>query len=466
MDESAEGTDADTASATSASNWRSAAPAPEPEDREPAHPSRQGADPRRAGSGLSAPGPVPAASVQGPALGQQIRELREAAGLEVSELAKQVGLDPSDVADIEDGRRHIKTRELSDIAVCLGVSQLAILEPDSLLARLPIAARQHGSAGAYTDKGGDAVGRITALAELDWVLSDGKPRCRTKIVHAPQPESSSFWLNHAQTLADWTIDQFGDEFKKYDTLPDLATAIETCLEIDVMIEDFNEATPLGVSITDHRFPCILINAKQSASRGLFTLAHELGHILNKDGEIAIDYDLQPSTEIEKSANAFAAILLMPESRIEKIHEQHKRTAESLAHMLISFGVSYEALIYRLHNLKVINAHGRDQLKRIGWTGLISNLQDNDLARSLLSSRGSRSERRPPTLLAKRCLHGMINGTIGAGPLARLLDVDVDHLIEKFKVISEATQVIDNDYSSPQDSPQIALSAFDTDPIAI
>ena len=464
MDGSAEGTNSGTVGSASASDWRSAASAPE--DRELAHSSRRDPDPRRAGSGLSAPGLVQAASVQGSALGQRIRELREAAGLEVSELAKQVGLEPSDAADIEQGRRHIKTRELSDIAVCLGVSQLAILEPDSLLARLPIAARQHGSAGAYTDKSADAVGRITALAELDWALSDGKPHCRTNIVHVPQPESSSFWLNHAQTLADWTIGQFGDEFENYNTLPDLATAIETCLEIDVMIEDFNEVTPLGVSITDHRFPCILINAKQSASRGLFTLAHELGHILNRDGEIAIDYDLHPSTEIEKSANAFAAMLLMPESRIKKIHEQHERTAESLAHMLISFGVSYEALIYRLHNLKVINAHGRDQLKRIGWTGLISSLQDNNLTRSLLSSRGSRSERRPPTLLAKRCLHGMINGTIGAGPLARLLDVDVDHLIEKFKVISEATQVIDNDYSSPQDPPQIALSAFDADPIAI
>lgn len=459
MDRSAEGTGS---SAASASDWRSAAP--EPEDQEPAPPSRRGADPRRAGSGLSAPGPVQAAGVQGPTLGQQIRGLREAAGLEVSELAKQVGLDPSDVTDIEYGRRRVKTRELSDIAVCLGVSQLAILEPDSLLARLPIAARQHDNAGVY--KGDDAVGRITALAELDWALSDGKPRCSTKIDHVPQPESSSFWLNHAQTLADWTIDQFGDEFENYNTLPDLATAIETCFEIDVMIEDFNEATPLGVSITDHRFPCILVNAKQSAPRGLFTLAHELGHVLNRDGEITIDYDLQPSTEIEKSANAFAAMLLMPESRIKKIHEQHKRTAESLAHMLISCGVSYEALIYRLHNLKIINAHGRDQLKRIGWTGLISNLQDNNLARSLLSSRGSRSERRPPTLLAKRCLHGMINGTMGAGPLARLLDVDVDHLIEKFKAISEATQVIDKDYSSPQDPPQIALSAFDADPIAV
>ena len=416
-----------------------------------------------AASGPAVPSPGSDQTV--PELGQQIQMLREAAGLEVSDLAEQVGLDPSEVADLEYGLRRITTRELSDIAVCLGVSQLAILEPDSLLARLPIAARQHDSEGTDKHKLDDALGRIMALAELDWALSDGKQCCSTKIVQVPQ-QSSSFWLHHAQTLADWTIKQFGDKYEDYNTLPNLATAIETCLEIDVMVEDFDGATPLGISITDHRFPFILINARQSTTRGLFTLAHELGHVLNRDGEIEIDYDLRPSTETEKSANAFAAMLLMPEHRIKEISKQHKKTAESLAHMLITCGVSYEALIYRLHNLKMINAYGRDQLKRIGWTGLIANLEDNDLARSLLSSRGSSSERRPPTLLARRCLHEMMNGTMGAGPLSRLLDVDVDHLIEKFKVISEASKVINYDYSLPQDPPQIALSAFDVDPIAV
>lgn len=403
---------------------------------------------------------------QEPALGQQIRMLREAAGLAVSDLAEQVGLTSSEIADLEYGSRRIATKELSDIAVCLGVSQLAIIEPDSLLARIPIAAREHDSAGADKDKRDDAVGRIMALAELDWALNDGNQRCSAKIGRAPQPESSSSWLHHAQTLADWAIGQFDDGVESYNTLPDLATAIETCLEIDVMVEDFDGPTPLGVSITDNCFPFILINARQSTSRGLFTLAHELGHVLNRDGEIKIDYNLRPSSEAEKSANAFAAMLLMPESRIKEIDKQHKRTTEALAHMLISFGVSYEALIYRLHNLKMINEHGRDQLKRIGWTGLIADLEDNNLARSLLSSRGSRPERRPPTLLAKRCLHGMMNGTMGAGPLARLLDVDVDHLIEKFKSISEATKVINYDYSVPPDPPKIALSAFDVDPIAV
>lgn len=403
---------------------------------------------------------------QKPALGRQIRLLREAAGLAVSDLAEQVGLTLSEIADLENGRRRITTKELSDIAVCLGVSQLAIIEPDSLLARIPIAAREHDSVGADENKRDDAVGRIMALAELDWALKDGNQRCSAKISRAPQPESSSSWLHHAQTLADWTIGQFDDGIDTYNTLPALATAIETCLGVDVMVEDFDGPAPLGVSITDNRFPFILINARQSTSRGLFTLAHELGHVLNRDGEIKIDYNLRPSSEAERSANAFAAMLLMPESRIKAINRQHERTAESLAHMLISCSVSYEALIYRLHNLKMINAHGRDQLKRIGWTGLIANLEDNNLARSLLSSRGSRPERRPPTLLARRCLHGMMNGTMGAGPLARLLDVDVDHLIEKFKTISEATEVINDDYSVPQDSPKIALSAFDVDPIAL
>ena len=396
-----------------------------------------------------------------PAFGQRIRMLRKQAGLDVAELAKQSGIDSADLVALEQDLRNIKTSELSHIAASLGVSQLAIIEPESLPASLPIAARQHNQAGVNDL----AVDRITALAELDWVLDDGTTRSQPKIAHAPQQESSLSWLSNAQALADWTIQQFRSAFDNYSTLPVLATAIETCLGVDVMVEDLDDVTPLGLSITDHRFPFILINANQPTHRALFTLAHELGHVLNGDGEIQIDNDLKPLTEVERSANAFAAIFLMPEARIKALIKKHERTAEALAHMLISFGVSYESLVYRLHNLRIINAHGRDQLKRIGWTGLISTLDDKNLARSLLSSRGSRSERRPPTLLASRCLRGVMNGTISAGPLARLLDVDIDHLIEKLKVHSEASQIINGDYSSPRESRQDALLAFDADPIA-
>ena len=77
-------------------------------------------------------------------IGRQVRRLREAAGLKSADLASALGVDPSAVSNLENGRRSVKAYELGVIADFLGVSQLAILEPDSLLGRLPVAHRTNG----------------------------------------------------------------------------------------------------------------------------------------------------------------------------------------------------------------------------------------------------------------------------------------------------------------------------------
>lgn len=58
------------------------------------------------------------------------RQLCEAAGIEESILSK-----------VRSGSRNLKVAALSKIAQALGVSPLALLRDDSLLAKLPLAAR-------------------------------------------------------------------------------------------------------------------------------------------------------------------------------------------------------------------------------------------------------------------------------------------------------------------------------------
>ena len=252
-----------------------------------------------------------------------------------------------------------------------------------------------------------------------------------------------------------------------DRLSELAAAIEAKLCVDVMVESLGEDAPLGLSITDSEFSFILVNADQLRSRALFTLAHELGHVLNSDGTtIRVDRDLRARCDEERLANAFAAAFLMPEPEITETIDQYGRGAESLARMLLRFGVSYETLIYRLHNLGIINAEGRDRLRSIRWASLIKHLDDEETARSLLAARGARPERRPPTLLAARCLHGALGGVVGAGPLARLLDVDIDAMIEALNSIGpDGAAAIDGDFSSPQDPAEVTMQSFNEDPVA-
>ena len=394
-------------------------------------------------------------------IGRQIRRMREAAGLKAADLANALEIDASAVSNLEHDRRSVKANELGVIADFLGVSQLAILEPDSLLGRLPVAHRTNGDDTASLD----SMMRLTALAELHQVLSDGG-HPPPSLAGEPPPRDSR-WLQHASALADWARQRLPPAANGDDRLTDLATAIEDRLCVDVMVESLGKDAPLGLSITDTEFSFILVNADQLRSRALFTVAHELGHVLNSDGAIInIDRDLRARSDEERLANAFAAAFLMPEPEIRETIDKYGRGAESLARMLVGFGVSYETLIYRLHNLGIINAEGRDQLRRTRWASLIEYVDNDEIARVLLAARGARPERRPPTLLATRCLHGALDGTVGAGPLARLLDVEVDDLIEALNSIGpEAAEAIDGDFSLPRDPTDVTIQGFDEDPVA-
>ena len=157
---------------------------------------------------------------------------------------------------------------------------------------------------------------------------------------------------------------------------------------------------------------------------------------------------------------------MPEPEIRKAIDDYGRGADCLARMLLRFGVSYESLVYRLHNLRIINADGRDRMRRIRWASLVEHIEDDEIARGLLAARGARPERRPPALLAARCLQGALDGTVGAGPLARLLDVDIDDMIEAINSVGQdAADAIDSDYSIPEDPSDVAIRSFDEDPVA-
>jgi len=391
-------------------------------------------------------------------IGRQIRRIRELAGLQAADLAAALGLDASAVSNIEHDRRAVKASELATIAQFLGVSQLALLEPDSLLARLPVAAR---AAGAPVDQ--SVMARLIAIAELHEVLaSGGHPASPSEYAAVEEPFGS--WLDRANTLAEFARQRLRPAVEEDDPFTNLVASIENELHIDVLVESFGDGSPAGASITDPEFSLIFVSSDQPRPRALFTLAHELAHVLTGDGAaLNIDENLRARSDSERLANAFAAGLLMPEDEIRRTIEAKGRGAEALGEMLVEFGVSYESLVYRLHNLQIINAGGRDQLRSLGWTGLLARLEDGELGRSLLAARGSRPERRPPLLLTSRCLRGVLDGTVGAAPLAGLLGIPIDDLIESINSL-EFAGALDEDYSLPLDTPEEALRSFDANPV--
>jgi Zn-dependent peptidase ImmA (M78 family) len=144
-------------------------------------------------------------------------------------------------------------------------------------------------------------------------------------------------------------------------------------DVYVALHDFGEAGGDGLylwrSTEAGGVPLIVVNSAKRPSRQRFTAAHELGHhelhrfeaadVLIADEEVgATDGD-----EREVAANAFAAYLMVP---TEDLRESVKAlggppTPVGLVGLMRRYGLSYQALAYRLRNTDLITQKTLDRL---------------------------------------------------------------------------------------------------------
>lgn len=118
---------------------------------------------------------------------------------------------------------------------------------------------------------------------------------------------------------------------------------------------------------------IVSNSSEILSREIFTIAHEIGHCiydLNIDEQrIIIDEKVNTNVEdfIEKRADYFAAVLLLPEEQIRNFikYELEKNLSEirarDIIRMQIEFNASFAAIVFRLYDLGFIDLKSKNQL---------------------------------------------------------------------------------------------------------
>jgi Zn-dependent peptidase ImmA (M78 family) len=110
---------------------------------------------------------------------------------------------------------------------------------------------------------------------------------------------------------DWNLDEYRNLEKDSEALEAYIEHIES-LGIAVFQLSLNNDSVRGFSLTDESVPVVVIKrSKEYISAKIFTLFHELGHILLREGGIC-DFSFDKnSPSIEKWCNAFAAEILMP-----------------------------------------------------------------------------------------------------------------------------------------------------------
>ena len=357
--------------------------------------------------------------------------------MQSQELAARIGIDPSAMSNIESGKRSVKASELVAIAAALSVSPLALLDEDSLPARMHLAARADGEQHSI---GGRANSRLLALTELHAVLNDAGLTTTSDLADVPRLDHWS-WKAVAQELAVWATKELRVDAVDIKRFARLADAIQTRFRVDVLVEEYPGDPLSGAAITDREFPLIFVNSQHPTPRSLFTLAHELGHLLlSHDGALVVDDNLAGTTQDERQANAFAAAFLMPEEKVDEYVDSYGLGAESLARMICNFGVSFESLVFRLHNLREISGEDCDSLHAIGWQGLLRVIEGSglrqrlgpEISMRLISRLDQHPAERPPIWLANRCLTGYQQGIVSARPLAGLFNLDPEEFLDRIQ----------------------------------
>jgi Zn-dependent peptidase ImmA (M78 family) len=149
--------------------------------------------------------------------------------------------------------------------------------------------------------------------------------------------------------------------------------------IFVLHDSFSEKDGSGFCLADDQYPIIVINTKQQTrGRRLFTLVHELAHILM--GKSGISDPFQCNNDIERLCNQFASSFLVPDEFVPKllknISPSVDPSVELIAKISRQFKISQEATVVKLENLGLINpgSHAR-------WLKSIHNIGNPDYSES-------------------------------------------------------------------------------------
>lgn len=351
------------------------------------------------------------------ALGQRIALVRNEQNIQSQELAGRVNLSASAMSQIESGQRQIKAEELSLIASVLNISPLALLRPDSFAAKMPVAKRTADSASSQ----GNLMSYIRWLADVEEIIRkySSKP---DMTFHPMSVDFEVDWLQQSREMADRVNQVLLDGWRTGSAkLLNLKNAIEESLGIDVLFVESSEDDLLGAAITSAELPLIVINCSQAQPRALFTLAHELGHLLSGgDSTLVTDKSFSGRVNsVERFANAFAAEFLLPTAYVERIRPSYSNDVLFMAQLLSYSGVSWRTLVYRLHNLGLINASQRDQLIGMGPTTVEYVAAQQGLSISLINDMSTPNPE-PSRWITGALILATRERELGIGPVSQLI----------------------------------------------
>lgn len=302
-----------------------------------------------------------------------VRRAREAAALRREQLAAWARLDLARLKDLEEGRAEFTWRELDRCARVFGLRVDDLLEGEAGRAPMTLLLRSHQSESSLEAQENLTVDSCELLGEFQRALRDIAELEQELCISRPafptiRKGTKKAELHPGESLARTVRRELG---LGDDAIPSMVELLQT-LGLYVLWESKIERTldgacarlpvPGVLVVLDEDFP--------SPWRTRTTLAHELCHLLF---DLGADRPvlLSPShargrhmDDLERTAKAFAAHLLVPSSGVKLLVGSKEPTSEdAIGAVGATFGVGRQLVINRLQQVFGFSEEQRDRMEK-------------------------------------------------------------------------------------------------------
>jgi len=402
--------------------------------------------------------------------GRRVAAARTKSRMTGAQLGAQVGLGRDQISKIERGQRRLAPREVPAFAAALGVTVRYLLGAEET-PRVSRALRLGQRVGADAADGSSEVPatqrRALELLNVEEVLASQLDLPQPRL-SAPGAQVRHFaytelrWRPRNKAEAQRQGRRLAEEVRAALDLGsaeirDLAAVIETHFAADVAL------SPLGNDVDGlcaHTVERALLVASSDFPDGhvRFTLAHELGHHLLGDPREVITEDtgdMYADDILERRVNSFSAHLLMPEEGVrealawlnvapDEIRAGSLTAQHALGVLMRRFGVSLQALLFQLADLRVIGFDDAMKLKAELRVGAVTDHVSRAAGIPNLFAPPTDAIEgtvRPPQRLLDSALAAARAGTVGIGTVAVLLErPDDDDLFDAVRGDAQGTDL--------------------------
>ena len=303
-------------------------------------------------------------------LGELLQQAREKCGMTQADAAEVIDAARTTMVAIEKGKRRLKATELIKLARAYGRSVSEFVRPRPVVQPFEVQFRKLQTSQAEEAQITSVIQRLEELCqnylELEEIMKDQLPRNypqEYEVKNMPiEPVAESIAIKERLRLG------LGDG-----PIPLLRDILET----EVGLRIFYLKMPAKYSeiyiYNEQLGGCMAINANHREERRRWSLAHGYLHFLAHRYKPIVDlvinqYKRMP--ESEQLAEAFAKYFLMPTSGLLKrfndmYRVQGKFTPTNLFTLAHYYGVSVEALSYRLEEMELLPKGTRDRLRDQG-----------------------------------------------------------------------------------------------------